>query len=217
MPVRLDQAERVARQPNRRRVAPSHEDNTEGGGRRGHRERHGRDHPCRRRSPPLRRGHDGNVGKRYLRDDLDQPHRRVDPLEPARPRGRELHSVDALREMDNGLAGQNLARRRDRAQPRGQVQRTAPIAALGRHRLAGIQPHPDPDREDGSRPRSTACAAAAEAPPPPATPAAPTRTRTAPHRRAAPTARPRTPAPCLGRSRRTTPPGPTPPRRPAPS
>ena len=148
MPARRDQAERVARQPNRRRFAPSHEDDTDRG-QRGHCQRHGRDHPCRR-PPPLRRRHNGNGRERRLRDNLDQPHRRLDPFEPARSRGGELDSVDALREIDNGLAGQNLARGRDRAQPRGQVQRPAPIAALGRHRLAGIQPYPDAHREDGS-------------------------------------------------------------------
>ena len=60
---------------------------------------------------------------------------------------RESDTVDPSGEVDDLSAGEHLARARERAEPCGDVQGTAPVAALDGHRLAGVQADPDGQRQ----------------------------------------------------------------------
>ena len=61
--------------------------------------------------------------------------------------GVELYSGDVPGQVDNRLAGEDLAGQGDAAQSRRQVQRAAAIAALCGHCLARVQAHTDAKRE----------------------------------------------------------------------
>ncbi len=51
--------------------------------------------------------------------------------------------------MDDGFGGDDLARARLGAQPRGEVERAAPVAVSDRDRFAGVEPDAHPTREVG--------------------------------------------------------------------
>ena len=57
------------------------------------------------------------------------------------------HAVDLAREVDHALARQDLSRAGLPAQPGGQVERAAAIAAFDGNGLAGVEPDPDRQRE----------------------------------------------------------------------
>ena len=59
----------------------------------------------------------------------------------------EPDAVDPKGEVDDLPAREHLAGPRERAEPCGDVQRAAPVAALDGYRLAGVQPDPDGERK----------------------------------------------------------------------
>src|SRR5205814_7209450 len=89
----------------------------------------------------------GRWRERLLRDDFDHLDGPVQPLQAYPLAGVKRHSRDVLCQMDDYLAGQDLAGERDAAQPGRQVQRAAAVSTLGGHRLAGIKAHPDAERD----------------------------------------------------------------------
>jgi hypothetical protein len=84
-----------------------------------------------------------------LGDDLDHPHGLLQSLQPNRSPIDEADSLECARKARDGLAGKDLARRRDAAQARGEIERTAAVAALDRHRFARVEPDADPERKCG--------------------------------------------------------------------
>ena len=86
--------------------------------------------------------------QRLVRDDLVDLDPLRDSLEPLGLAGPVLQAVDLAGEMRDTFAREHLARRCDRAQTRRKVERAAAIpAARQRHRLAGVQPDADPERQ----------------------------------------------------------------------
>ena len=52
-----------------------------------------------------------------------------------------------MRELQDGLACEDLPRSRQRTQPRRQVERAAPVAVADRNGLPGVEADPDPTRQ----------------------------------------------------------------------
>ena len=73
--------------------------------------------------------------------------RLVEPLQLCLATLGEPDAVDPKGEVDDLPAREHLAGARERAEPCRDVQRAAPVAALDRHRLAGVQPDPDGERK----------------------------------------------------------------------
>ena len=71
---------------------------------------------------------------------MDGPDRLVHPLQPVGPRVRVADPVDLRGKVDDGFGRERLARPGLTAQPGGEIERGAAIAALDRDRLARVEP-----------------------------------------------------------------------------
>jgi len=94
----------------------------------------------------------GNSRRRHGRPcfggaDDDRADRLGEALQPHAAAGQVRHSVDLASEMDDALAGQDLPWTRDRAEPRREVQRAAPVSPVDGHRLADVEADPDAERK----------------------------------------------------------------------
>ena len=113
-----------------------------------------RDHR-RDRLPPSarwRRGRPDERGDRLgvvpvLRTHRDHVDRLVEPLQLRLATLGEPDAVDPTGEVDDLPAREHLAGAGERAEPRGDVQRAAPVAALDGYGLAGVESDPDRERE----------------------------------------------------------------------
>ena len=74
-------------------------------------------------------------------------HRVCKTLEPKGPAVDLRHAFHAASEVHDLLAGQDLTRTRERAEPRRQVQRTAPVAVIDPDGLARIESDPNRERQ----------------------------------------------------------------------
>ena len=104
--------------------------------------------PCARwrRDRPDERGDRQGVVP-FLGTHRDHVDRLVEPLQLCLATLGEPDAVDPQGEVDDLPAREHLAGARERAEPCRDVQRAAPVAALDRHRLAGVQPDPDGERK----------------------------------------------------------------------
>ena len=134
---------------------------------------------------------------RVGRDDLDGGDGLGEPLHALEPALAVADALHGTRELQHGLAREHLARAGERAQPRGEVERAAAVAVRDRHGLAGVEPDADTARQAGRGHLAPAARSPSEAP------AAPSRRRRAPRRRAARSAVRRAPRPRGGRSPRS--------------
>ncbi len=208
LPVRRLEGDDRLRSGTSRRSRPRRRDRRPGRPRQ-RRDRRGRRGAVRSRAErrPLQRARDLAPRGAFGRMDLDDSDRLLEPLEPLDPPEAERDTLRRPGELADRVGRQHLAGPRERAQPRGAVERAAAEAAFDRDRLAGVEPDPDRPRR-APRPRRRAGARARSA-----APAAPSRTRRAPRRRAAPAACRRARAQAARRSPRTVAPARRRPRR----
>jgi len=91
----------------------------------------------------------GQRRQRRLGDDLDDANGARQALEANRAARNEAGAVDPAGEAHHRLARKNLAGTGEAAQTCREVEGAAAVAALDRHRLAGVEPDPDSEREGG--------------------------------------------------------------------
>ena len=116
--------------------------------------------PRRTRPPPRPPSTACEVAARSTERTGRSPGLRPDPPTAPRPRGPaveplqlrlatlgEPDAVDPSSEVDDLPAREHLAGARERAEPSGDVQGAAPVAALDRHSLAGVEPDPHSERK----------------------------------------------------------------------
>ena len=88
------------------------------------------------------------IGRQALDLELEDPLGGAEVLEPVRPEVAGAH----LNERPRGLRQEDLAPVADGGDARRPVDVDADVAVRGRSRLAGVEPHPDPDGAAGQRP-----------------------------------------------------------------
>ena len=151
-----------------------------------------------------------------LRHDPNDRHGIGEALQGKGPAILVPDAVDPPREVGDLPRCEDLAGASLTAEPSGQVQRSAPIAALDGDRLARVEPDADRERQLRARrasPRRSAAAGRRRR----GSPLAQRRTRIEPRRRGAPAACHREPRHPRARCRRTSPPACPRPRRRAPA
>ena len=85
--------------------------------------------------------------KLHRREDLHEANRLCNTLHRRRFSRRIVGLVVPARQVSDGLASKDLAPLGEAAQPSGDVQRAAAIAARGRDRLSCVEADPDPERQ----------------------------------------------------------------------
>ncbi len=92
-----------------------------------------------RNRPPL--------GAPVHRQDLDRRHRLREALHTLDSPLAVFDAVDRARELEHGLCRQHITGPRQRAESRGEIERTAPVPLADRNRLAGVETDTDPERK----------------------------------------------------------------------
>ena len=151
MPVRVDEARCVRRDRTVGRAAGPDKQEGDKRRRQRHQARQARDDPASSCAFPRRCREGRHWRKRQIRHNFDRPDAISDPLEPLCSSRPILQTLDLAGEVNHPLAGEYLTRRRDRAQPCGEVERAAAVAAIGqRHGLTRIEADANSERQPGS-------------------------------------------------------------------